>query len=230
MGEPRNKSNYSALSRPQHQSLADIAYNALVKAIVNQDFEPGAPLSIDGLAGQLNMSNTPVREALMRANGERLVKQKTNHGFVVAALLTPEELHQMFDLRHVLETHALSRAILPNDAIGELKGIVEQMAGTSDGAVYDDYKDYLLLDHDFHRILVNLCGNAFVLKAWEDLHVHLHLSRLYTGVGLIDRSDSVNEHQAILNALLQNDKDSVVALLSHHIKRVETSLGTFLEH
>src|SRR5215213_4192348 len=105
MGESRQKSNYSALSRPQHQSLADIAYNALVKAIVNQDFEPGAPLSIDGLADQLKMSNTPVREALMRANGERLVRQKTNHGFVVAALLTLPELRQLFEVRHLLEVH-----------------------------------------------------------------------------------------------------------------------------
>src|SRR5687768_8381744 len=114
MAEKANKSQLKTITRPEHQSLADLAYNALVKAIVNQDFEPGAALSIDGLARQLSMSNTPVREALMRANGERLVRQKTNHGFVVAALLTPNELHQLFDLRHMLEVHALSKAVLPN--------------------------------------------------------------------------------------------------------------------
>src|SRR5215207_5553061 len=143
MNNPRNKSNYSALSRPQHQSLADIAYNALVKAIVNQDFEPGSPLSIDGLAKQLTMSNTPVREALMRANGERLVRQKTNHGFVVAPILTPEELHQLFDARHVLEIHALNSAVLPNAAIAEVEKLVNHMADTSDGELYDDYKEFL---------------------------------------------------------------------------------------
>jgi DNA-binding GntR family transcriptional regulator len=229
VAEQRSKPQYSALTRPQHQSLADIAYNALVKAIVNQDFEPGAQLSIDGLAKQLSMSNTPVREALMRANGERLVRQKTNHGFVVSALLTSKEFHQLFDLRHLLETHALSTARLPNDAIAEISSLIEQMSATSDGAVYDDYKDYLLLDHDFHRSLVGLADNNFILKAWEDLHVHLHLSRLYTGVGLVDRWDSVEEHRAILEALQRNDKDAAVALLSHHIKRVENRLGTFLE-
>jgi DNA-binding GntR family transcriptional regulator len=229
MMEQRNKSQLKSLTRPEHQSLADIAYNALVKAIVNQDLEPGTQLSIDGLARQLSMSNTPVREALMRANGERLVRQKTNHGFVVAAILTPKELHQLFDLRHVLEVHALNAAVLSNDAILEVANLVEQMANSSDGAVYDDYKEFLLLDHDFHRALVGLSDSNFVIKAWQDLHVHLHLSRLYRGVGLIDRNDAVREHRSILNALQKNDKEAAVTLLSHHIQHVEHRLSSLLK-
>lgn len=230
MAEAENKSKYGTLTRPEHQSLADIAYNALVNAIINQDFEPGAQLSIDGLAKQLAMSNTPVREALMRANGERLVRQKTNHGFIVADLLTAAELHHMFELRHLLETHALASCDLTTDAILELRSSVERMANTSDGAVYNDYKDYLLLDHHFHRTLVAMGGNSFILKAWEDLHVHLHLSRLYTGVGLVDGRDSLEEHRAIVHTLEQRDKAEAVMLLSRHINRVENRLETFLQH
>src|SRR5690349_1585399 len=102
--------NYGMLKRQQYLSLTDIAYNTLIEAIINQDFQPGASISIDSLARQLNMSNTPVREALMRAHGERLVNQKTNHGFVVANILTPEEMHQLFEVRHVLEIYALTEA------------------------------------------------------------------------------------------------------------------------
>lgn len=223
------KLNYSTLSRPEHKSLADIAYQALVNAIVNQVFEPGAQLSIDGLARQLAMSNTPVREALMRANGERLVHQKANHGFVVAELLTVAELHQLFDVRHVLEVHAVSNINLPNEAVAQLKFLADQMSSTPDGAVYSDYKDYLFLDNDFHRTLVGSGGNVFVLKAWQDLHVHLHLSRLYTGVGLIDKRESADEHNEIVDALLQGDKDAAAALVSQHIRRVELRLGRLLE-
>src|SRR5690554_477913 len=75
-------SNYGTLKRQQYLSLTDIAYNVLVEAIINQELKPGAPISIDNLAAQLNMSNTPIREALMRAHGERLVTQKTNRGFL----------------------------------------------------------------------------------------------------------------------------------------------------
>lgn len=220
MADRRTKPNYKAINRPVHLSLADIAYNGLVEAIINQEFQPGEPLSIDSLARQLNMSNTPVREALMRANGERLVKQKANHGFVVAELLAPEELRQLFEVRHLLEIRALELAPLPNGSIDDLRGLVHQMLDAPDGAVYNNYKHYLQLDHQFHHHLVSLSGNNFLIKAWEDLHVHLHLSRLYRGVGLFDRADSASEHQEILDTLERGDQAQVIILLSKHIQGV----------
>ena len=88
MAETNKNANYGVLKRQQqYLSLTEIAYNTLLEAIINQDFPPGAPVSIDNLAQQLKMSNTPVREALMRAHGEGLVTQKINHGFVVADIL-----------------------------------------------------------------------------------------------------------------------------------------------
>jgi DNA-binding GntR family transcriptional regulator len=227
MVNPSQPSNYSTLKRPEHHSLVDIVYNVLVEAIVNQDFRPGAPISIDSLAKQLNMSNTPVREALMRAKGERLVEQKTNRGFVVSSILTLDELHEMFAVRHLLETHAVGSAVI-GDAVSELADVVAKMARATDGATYMDFQEYLALDHQFHRILVGLAKNNFLLKAWEDLHVHLHLSRLYTGVGLIDRDESLKEHQDILAAVQEKDGDRVTTLLGQHIRRVEARLETFL--
>jgi DNA-binding GntR family transcriptional regulator len=220
MTERNSKSNYKAIKRTAHLSLADIAYNGLVEAIINQEFQPGEQLSIDSLAQQLEMSNTPVREALMRANGERLVKQKTNYGFVVAELLTTEELRQLFEVRHLLETRALEIAPGIGTAVEDLRRLVDWMLHAPDGAVYNDYKVYLQLDHQFHQRLVSLSGNIFLIKAWEDLHVHLHLSRLYRGVGLFDRADSAREHGQILDTLERGDKEQVIALLSQHIQGV----------
>lgn len=220
----RNKSKYSALKRPEHLSLVDIAYKVLLEAILKQEFEPGAQISIDNLAKQLHMSNTPIREALMRAHGERLVRQKTNHGFVVADVLTPLELRHLFNIRYLLEVHGMETADFSaplDDELNELTRLVEQMINAPDGAVYDDYKHYLLLDHEFHRILVGLSGNSFLIKAWEDLHVHLHLSRLYTGIGLFDRHDSASEHREILDALRNRDRDKTARLLGKHISRVQ---------
>lgn len=228
MTERRGKSDYSMLKRPEHQSLADIAYKVLSEAIINQEFEPGAQISIDSFAKQLKMSNTPVREALMRANGERLVTQKTNHGFVVTAILAPEELRDLFDLRHLLEVHAMNNAVITNAAISEIERLIEQMVQAKDGANYADYKDYLLLDQQFHRVLMELSGNHFLVEAWDNLKVHLHLSRLYTGVGLFDRDDSVREHQAILDALRKGDLALIAALLSQHITRVGKRMEHFL--
>ena len=228
MSEARSQSDYSTIKRPVHLSLADIAYNALVEAIVNQAFGPGAQISIDNLARQLNMSNTPVREALMRANGEGLVMQQANHGFVVAKILTADEIHQLFDVRHLLEIHALREVVPSRQAVEDLQALIVQMESAGDGALYSDFKDYLQLDHQFHRVLVSLSGNRFLLKSWEDLHVHLHLSRLYTGIGLFDRANSVLEHRQIVEALRKNDNLQLMSLISQHVKRVGQRMEAFL--
>lgn len=228
MAEQKSSPNYGALKRQQYQSLTDIAYNVLLEAIINQDFQPGAPISIDSMARQLNMSNTPVREALMRAHGEHLVTQKTNHGFVVAAILTPDELHQLFDVRHVLEVHALSQANISAESVKAVSSLAERMRASSDGMVYDDFREFMALDHQFHRGLIELANNSFLTAAWEDLHVHLHLSRLFIGVGLFDRSYALQEHQAILVALQQGDQPAAVELLGQHIRLVGQRMQTFL--
>ena len=103
------------------------------------------------------------------------------------------------------------------------------MVESSDGTVYDDFREYMALDHQFHLELIKLAGNNFLLDAWEDLHVHLHLSRLYTGVGLFDRNHSTNEHAAILESLQTGDKKKAVSLLSQHIKRVGKRMQSFLQ-
>lgn len=200
----------------QRIPLADVAYTALVDAIANQEYLPGAPLSIDGLARELTMSNTPIREALMRANGERLVRQRANYGFIVAELLTPKEVRQLFDVRHLLEVHAVGTATISNATILELKKLVEQMES---GGMTD--KAYFRLDHDFHRALVVMAGSEFALKAWDDLHAHLHLARLYNGSGGFDRGASLKEHKGIVKALQRGEHDEATALLGKHIRRAE---------
>lgn len=225
----QTKGNPAAtLKRQAYFSLTEIAYNVLLEGIINQDFKPGTAISIDSLAKQLNMSNTPVREALMRAHGERLVTQKTNHGFVVANILTPDEVRQLFEVRYLIEVHSLETAEITPDALITISGLVEQMDTTGNGMVYDDFREYMTFDHQFHRALIELGGNQFAVAAWEDLHVHLHLSRLYTGVGLFDRKESTHEHQSIVRALQNGDKSVAVDLLGQHIRKVATRMQTFL--
>jgi DNA-binding GntR family transcriptional regulator len=229
MVDRRSEAEGSVFKRPKHLSLADIAYQVLVEAIVNQQFQPGAQINIDTLGRELNMSNTPVREALMRVTGERLVVQKSNRGFVVTDILSPQELQEMFDVRYLLEIYALNTGDLSEEAVDGLDALAQQMTVTKGGLVYQDFKDYLHADHLFHQSIVALPQNGLLVKSWEALHVHLHLSRLYTGVGLFDRSESAVEHIDIVAALRQGDREQAVARLSQHIRDVEQRLLAFLQ-
>ncbi len=163
--EPLSDGKHGSLRRPKHLSLVDIAYQALVEAIVNQVFEPGTQINIDMLARELNMSNTPVREALMRVMGERFVEQKTNKGFIVTNFLNQDELRHMFAVRHLLETYALSTGRITSKDIIELENLANQMTVANDGLVYQDFKDFLQADHLLHRTIVALSGNEFLVKS-----------------------------------------------------------------
>ena len=213
---------------PKHHSLADIAYQVMVEAIVNQQFEPGAQINIDTLARQLNMSNTPVREALMRAMGERLVKQQSNRGFIVTDMLRPTELKELFEVRFLIEVHSLETGEITSETVDRLEKLVNQMDTAQDGLLYNDFKGYLQNDHLFHRAIISLPGNSLLIKSWEDLHVHLHLSRLYTGVGLFDRGSSSSEHKHIVEALHHDNREQAVELLSRHILDVRNRMLDFL--
>src|SRR5438552_4009865 len=100
------------LKSPRRSSLAEIAHGAIVEAIMDRQFKPGDHLTIETLASQLQVTSTPIREALTRAATERLVIQNNNRGFTVAPLLSEQEYHQLFEVRFLLETHALRVAKL----------------------------------------------------------------------------------------------------------------------
>ena len=223
-----SKNEQNIIKRPKHLSMVDIAYQALVEAIVNQVFEPGTQINIDSLARDLHMSNTPIREALLRVMGEGFVKQKTNKGFIVTNFLNQEELSNLFAVRHLLETHALEIGTINPEKLDELDTLAKQMDSANDGVVYQDFKDYLHIDHRFHRTIVGLSENEFLIKAWEDLNVHVHLSRLYTGVGLFDRNNSSTEHTNVIVSLREDDRAQAVTHLSKHIRGVEKRFIDFL--
>jgi DNA-binding GntR family transcriptional regulator len=220
----------SGLQGRRHLSLVDIAYQALIEAIVNQVFKPGIQINIDMVARDLNMSNTPVREALMRVMGDQFVEQKTNKGFIVTNFLNQAELHDMFTVRRLLETHALMTGTVTESDIDQLDSLIQEMESTDDGHVYQEFKDYLHKDHQFHLTIVSLTGNKVLIQSWKNLNVHLHLSRLYTGVGLFDRDNSFSEHVSIVQALRNNDRNRAVELLTEHINDVEIRLVTFLDN
>lgn len=218
----------SSLGRYQAVSLPDLAHQAVVEAIVDRHFAPGRRLNIDRLAEQLGMSTTPVREALARAAAQRLVIQDNNRGFTVAPLLGEHEYHQLFEVRYLLETHALGNARPQQADVERLTDIVDRMSSMGHGPEYRDFGDFNRADREFHHTLISTAGNAFLRKAWADLHFHLHIGRLYAGEGVIDFGYALREHAAIVDALQRGDRDGATSAASFHIEQAEERLKKLL--
>lgn len=231
--------NPSLLREPSvtRTSLTDVAYEAISEAIFDRRIEPGARLRIDALAGELAMSITPVREALARTTAAGLTRLDANRGYTVSPLLDADAFHLLYAARRTIESGAVRgstrrpAAWVQNVAatdVRQLRSIVTKMAKLEHGASYADYSRFSRLDHALHLGLIRLAGNSFLATAWESLHFHLHMSRLYAGAGVVDYDDAHAEHTAIVDAVEHRDGGSLWRACDAHMARAEERLVSLL--
>src|SRR5215212_7933557 len=110
----------AALNR--RPTLAEDVFDVIMAQIMNGEIPPGERVSIDALARQLDVSPTPVREALARLESDGLVVKRALQGYRTTPLLTIAEVHDLFELRHTLEPTA-ARLAAQRASTDEVAGI-----------------------------------------------------------------------------------------------------------
>ncbi|GGO43751.1 GntR family transcriptional regulator [Streptomyces daqingensis] len=202
---------------PRRPMLADDVHEAIKTLIMDHAIEPGARVSIDGLARRLGVSPTPVREALARLESAALVVKEPLRGYRTTPLLDREQLADLYQFRLLIEPWAAARAAERADAAGRerLREEMESCATPSD-ATYDAYKALTAHDTRFHVLVAELAGSAQVRLAFERTHCHLHIFRLYydRGVG----QQTLEEHRAITDAVLKADPEAAEAAMRTHLE------------
>jgi DNA-binding GntR family transcriptional regulator len=209
-------------------SRADAAYDALTQAIYDGVFAPGAFIRIDQLAQTLQISITPTREAMARATAQRLLVHDQNRGFMVAPTLSPAEYSSLFSTRSLLEGEAARQLQRPREVAASLQADVERMRESTAGPAEEQTMAFSRADRAFHRELVRGAANPFLLIAWESLHFHLHVARLYPPQRVADAVPGIEEHQAIVDALAAGDVRAARAQLLDHVKAAEHRLRGLL--
>ena len=107
------------LSVPRRSVLSDDIYDLIRKMIFNYEIVPGSKVNIDALAKKLDVSQTPVREALSRLESDGLIVKEPLKGFRATDLLTIQELDDLFKFRLLIEPFAASEAARQVDETGK---------------------------------------------------------------------------------------------------------------
>ena len=195
--------------------LADDVYEAVKAMVMDHVVRPGERVSIDGLARELDVSPTPVREALARLESDGLVVKEALKGYRATSLLTLEEFDDLFAFRRLIEPWAARRAAerITPEAARELRDEVASAAPplTAD---YEGYKALTAHDARFHARIARLSGSEQVRVAFERTHCHLHIFRLHyeRDIG----PEALAEHRRIADAVVSGDGDAAeVAMLDH---------------
>ena len=214
-----------ALGRLARQpSLTERVFRQLRDAIVNRELSPGALVSIEGLAGLLGVSRTPVREALPALQQLGLLVQSDN-GSMLVAPLNAEYAWEVYAVRSAIESLAVEAVapLLTERDLRELRASSLPADLQPDGDFSEMFGPDLGL-HDFIRHKSPLR----YLNALMD-SVGLHRARLLDlehSASASYRRASFEEHQGIVEALERYDGKAARQLMQAHLDRIGAEVAS----
>jgi DNA-binding GntR family transcriptional regulator len=208
--------------------LTDTVYDVVRRRLVDHDIEPGGKVNINALAQELDVSATPVREALARLEADGLLVRRSLAGYAAAPLLGGKEFSELFEMRILLEPVAAARAAgqISEADLVVLADHLAQMRDAQDHTSPETRRTFL--DHDalFHDRIAQACGNTLMRSMLDRMHAHAHLYRLHFREGLA--AETCREHARILDALREKDADMAESAMRSHIQRSRARLVTAL--
>jgi DNA-binding GntR family transcriptional regulator len=209
--------------RPARRTtLADDVYESVRTLVMDHAVAPGERINIDALARQLEVSPTPVREALARLESDGLVRKRPLAGYTATPLLTRAEFDELVEMRLILEPVATERATRriagqpePADGLAQLRGAAE-LPGPAPGTEgFAAIAEFATRDARFHHLVAEQAGNQLLHDAIVRLRSHLHLFRLYFPTA--HYGISAQEHHRIVDAVATGDAECAAAAMRAHL-------------
>jgi len=201
----------------RHPGLGDGVYEAIREQLMTLKIAPGARITVDNLARSLGVSQTPIREALVRLEAEELVVRTHLIGYSAAPLLTEHQLDEIYELRLLLEPYAAHKAARLIDdqaveALGALSTDLLQPPGADSHMVYAQFARY---DAEFHDRLAAASQSDLIRDTLGRLHSHTHTFRLvFHAVG---KNQALEEHAGIVAALRAHDPEAAANATRQHV-------------
>ncbi len=199
----------------REQSAADQAYEQLRKMAITYHFRPNERLNEVTLSKQLNVSRTPLREALNRLAMEGFLGSGPTRGFYCRPL-DAKEIFDLYELRCELEV-ANVRLVCERASEAQLEELHNFVHTIGKKRAEMDVMDQLRIDEEFHERLSRLGGNGEVSRVLENINARIQFARWIDMEGRLSHTDT--EHQELVALLRKRDADACADLMRDHISR-----------
>jgi DNA-binding GntR family transcriptional regulator len=199
----------------QRRRLADEVYDQLVEAIVNQQITAEDRLVQEKLAAELEISRTPVREALMRLEKEGVLMAAASGGFRLAQM-DEAEVKQLYQARAAIEGQcARILAVRATDAqIAKLRRIIEDEENLTELTT----ASYFQANRNIHRAFVEEAGNKFLLDMFDMIWGKAMAFHLFATLQNVDISRSLGNHLALVDVIATKDPAKTLEAFIAHIQ------------
>jgi GntR family transcriptional regulator, rspAB operon transcriptional repressor len=207
------------------ERVGDTVYQMLRQSILDQTFLPGQRLQLDELAGKLDVSATPIKDAVNRLASEGLVEVRARSGTFVSRV-SVDDVAETLEIRCALETHSALTAVqrVSDRDITTLSALLESMRAPviSD----EDRVRHEQQNREFHQCIVELSGNRKLVELYNSLNTHITMARVhYASQAWRTRLDQeMREHEQILAHLEARSGLAMAEVLRAHITAAARAL------
>lgn len=204
----------------KRKTLKDTIYTSLKEIILNNNFPSDDFITENSLAEKLNVSRTPLREAMQDLVNENLIEFKPRKGYKIKTH-SIEEVEQIFLLRFVIEKEIIDPLFekVTSEKISTLKKIIDRQKDT---VINEDGYQFMLIDKEFHRELFLISEYNIFLKSYDLFH---NLTILIGAQAIRKKgrmTEVINEHIEIINMLEKKDKEGMIKAINNHLSRTQS--------
>jgi DNA-binding GntR family transcriptional regulator len=224
----RRENSAAGAATPEDRSQRDRAYAEIRRRILENELKPGIQMLETEVADMLEMSRTPVREALIRLADEGLVEVRPRHGMRVKPV-SPEDMREIYDVLTSLEATAAcltAKRGLSDEELASFDAAVAEMEAALERG---DLKAWAVADQMFHDLLVISSGNRRLNDIVATIRDQAHRVRMATLTLRPLPTASNEDHRAVVAAIRAGDWETARQVHYDHRKRSGKMLVELLE-
>ena len=198
---------------PARNTGAHVVYAELKRRILSLDLKPGERVYEPAMATELQVSRTPLREAIRRLISENLLEQQPTGG-VVVPVLDEAEISELYEVRAAVESLMARNACLkttPAD-LDELEGILARNA-----ALVEFADDAMQQGMALHARIALIAGNSWAGRFHDQVSSQMERYRHYTNSTQRRRDQALAQHRALVEAIAAGDPERAAKVAFDHI-------------
>jgi len=213
----------------KYPKLSETVYESIKQRLVDQKeiVKSGAKLNEEQLARNLEVSRTPVREALHKLEKEGLVQIVPRHGAFVR-VISVRDVQEIFDIRGALESLAMKFALahLNREKLLEMESLLKKCGELIKKGNLDLF---IQVDKGFHEFIIKSSQNQRLIQIMESLNNQIQLARLKSFSVPGRAKKALNEHKQMIEAMLAGDKIEAERLIRKHSENAKQNILSLMK-
>lgn len=199
----------------ENKGLGKPTYDHILNLIMSGQLKPGEKIPETKIAEEFKTSRTPVRDAMRQLANDGLLEIFPRR-FAQVKEYTPEMITEIGTLRISLDTLSIKLALLFGSRIDFLELL--DLAKQCEQAHRDgNFMQKRHLDCDFHMKLAEISKNELLIKFQKELYLRVQFILLTYPNSVIDEESHIKHHYQIAQALIDNDAEAAISLITTHL-------------